>query len=125
MQTKTAITGDDVKLTLAWAAESRRKAQQKVDRLQVRFDRAQTRLSIQAQGEACIPTGKPDEFRLPANEADRKLAAKLICQQDTEYCWLEVRLLAAQRELQWHTDQQANFRVLAELMARGQIERPF
>jgi hypothetical protein len=47
MQTKT-VTFDDVKLTLAWSADSRRRAQEKVDKLQARFERLHTRLSIHA-----------------------------------------------------------------------------
>lgn len=119
------ITCDDALLTLSYGADLRYKAQKKFDLLARRYERLQTELSIQAQGEAVIPTGKPDEYRLPSNEADRKLAAKLVCQQSTAFCRLEAQYQAAQRQLQYYTDQQANFRVIAELLAHGEITRPF
>jgi F0F1-type ATP synthase gamma subunit len=124
MQTKT-ITCDDVKVFLSLGADSRFKAQEKFDRLQSRYERLQTRLSLRAQTEKVIPTDKPGEFRAASNETERKWAARYVCQQSKEFRKLEAQYLEAQRQLQFYTDQQANFRVLAELMASGELVRPF
>jgi hypothetical protein len=107
------------------SADLRSKAQAKYNALSLRFERLQTRISLQAQTAKVIPTDKPGEFRAASNADERKLAARLLCQRSKRYCSLEAQILDAQRQLQWNVDQQANFRVLAELMASGELVRPF
>lgn len=125
MTSNEIVNRNDIALTLAWSAESRRVAQAAVDKLAIRYERQRAKLSIKALAAEIIPIGD-GKCRAAKTEDERKQVIQYVLLADRRFCKLEAQLREAQRTLQFYSDQQANYRLLAHLAVGGELpKKPF